>query len=64
MADCGINFFVVIHRFSLVKAAMNATRICKLHNGVNKSECAMNIHRSRMGGGRIFLKTFRTSLSN
>jgi hypothetical protein len=27
----------VIHRFSLVKAAMNAPRICKLRNGVNKT---------------------------
>jgi hypothetical protein len=26
---------IVIHRFSLVKAAMNDLRICKLRNGVN-----------------------------
>jgi hypothetical protein len=30
-------FLIVIHRFSLVKAAMNAPRICKIRNGVNKS---------------------------
>ncbi len=28
------NFLIVIRRFSLVKAAMNAPRICKLRNGV------------------------------
>jgi hypothetical protein len=30
------HFLIVIYRFSLVKAAMNAARICKLRNGVNK----------------------------
>jgi hypothetical protein len=30
-------FLIVIHRFSLVNAAMNAPRICKLPNGVNKT---------------------------
>jgi hypothetical protein len=30
-------FLIVIHRFSLVKAAMNDPRICKMHNGVNKT---------------------------
>jgi hypothetical protein len=29
-------FLFVIHRFSLVKAAMNAPSICKMRNGVNK----------------------------
>jgi hypothetical protein len=28
-------FLIVIYRSSLVKAAMNAARICKLRNGVN-----------------------------
>jgi hypothetical protein len=38
MANCGINFFLmVIYRFSLVKAAMNAARVCKLRNSVNKT---------------------------
>jgi hypothetical protein len=37
MAYCGINFLIVIYRFSLVKAAMNDPRICKMHNGVNKT---------------------------
>jgi hypothetical protein len=37
MAKCGLNFFIVIYRFSLVKAAMNAARVCKLRNGVNKT---------------------------
>jgi hypothetical protein len=27
-------FLIVIHRFSLVRAAMNALRICKMRNGV------------------------------
>jgi hypothetical protein len=27
---------MVIYCFSLVKATMNAARVCKLHNGVNK----------------------------
>jgi hypothetical protein len=29
-------FLIVIYHSSLVKDAMNAARICKLHNGVNK----------------------------
>jgi hypothetical protein len=37
MANCGINFFIVIHRFSLVKAFMNAPLICKLRNDVIKT---------------------------
>jgi hypothetical protein len=43
MKKLGINcqlrnklFLIVIHRFSLVNAAMNAPRLCKLRNGVNK----------------------------
>jgi hypothetical protein len=30
-------FLIVIHQFSLVKAAMNDPRICKLRNGINKT---------------------------
>jgi hypothetical protein len=30
-------FLIVIYRFSLVKAAMNAAHVCKLHDGVNKT---------------------------
>jgi hypothetical protein len=30
-------FLIVIDRFSLVKAAMNAARVCKLRNGGNKT---------------------------
>jgi hypothetical protein len=30
-------FLIVIHHFSLVKIAINATHICKLRNGVNKT---------------------------
>jgi hypothetical protein len=30
-------FLIVINRSSLVKAAMNAARVCKLRNGVNKT---------------------------
>jgi hypothetical protein len=30
-------FFIVIYRFSLVKAAMNAAQVCKLHNVVIKT---------------------------
>jgi len=30
-------FLMVIYRFSLVKAAMNAASVCKLHNSVNKT---------------------------
>jgi hypothetical protein len=38
MTNCGINFFlIVIYPFSLVKAAMNAARICILRNGVKKT---------------------------
>ena len=37
MAKCEIHFFIVIYRSSLVKAAMNAARVCTLRNGVNKT---------------------------
>jgi hypothetical protein len=30
-------FLIVIHHFSLVKAAMNALRICKMFNGGKKT---------------------------
>jgi hypothetical protein len=35
-------FFIVIHRFSLVKAAMNAPHICKMRNCVNKMPQFLN----------------------
>jgi hypothetical protein len=38
MANCRINFFIIIRNFSLVKATMNAPGICKLSNGVHKSQ--------------------------
>ncbi len=76
-------FLIIIHRFSLVKAAMNALHICKMCNGVSKTpsissffncpsvQCCTIVNwktRKRsntlqgsqwIGGGRIFLKTFR-----
>jgi hypothetical protein len=30
-------FLIVIYHSSLVKAAMNAARVCKMRNGVNKT---------------------------
>ncbi len=30
-------FFIAIYHSSLVKGAMNAVRVCKLHNGVKKT---------------------------
>ncbi len=30
-------FLILIYHSSLVKAAMNAARVCKLHNGVRKT---------------------------
>jgi hypothetical protein len=30
-------FLIVIHRFSFVKASMNAVRICKMRNGLSKT---------------------------
>ncbi len=35
-------FFIVIHRFLLVKAAMNALRNCKIRNGVKKTPQFVN----------------------
>jgi hypothetical protein len=35
-------FFIVINRFPLVKAAMNAPRICKMRNGVYKTPQFLN----------------------
>jgi hypothetical protein len=38
MDKCGKNiFFIVIYHSSLVKAAMNAAHVCKLHNDVKKT---------------------------
>jgi hypothetical protein len=38
MANGGINnFFIVIYHSSLVKGAKNATRLCKLCDGVKKT---------------------------
>ena len=37
MAKCRKNFFFIVICFSLVKATMNAARVCKLRNGVNKT---------------------------
>jgi hypothetical protein len=31
------HILIIIHRFSLVKAAMNSLRICKLYSNVNKT---------------------------
>jgi hypothetical protein len=42
-------FFIVIHRFSLVKAAMNASSICKLHNGDNKLPQFINFSTAKDG---------------
>ncbi len=42
-------FFIVIYRSSLVKAAMIAARICKLHNGANKTP---QFHLFSMAKGR------------
>ncbi len=37
MAKCGMNIFlIVIYHSSLVKAAVNGLRICKLRSGVKK----------------------------
>ena len=43
MANSGINFFIVINRFSLVKAAMNTLRVCKLRKNCLTviDQCAM-----------------------
>jgi hypothetical protein len=69
-------FLIVIHRFQLVNAAMNALGICKMCNGVRKnalnffffqlSKCAMNISAglSEVGGRADFLKDRRASLFN
>jgi hypothetical protein len=35
-------FLIVIHRFSLVKAAVNALRICKMRNGINRTPQFLN----------------------
>jgi hypothetical protein len=38
MSKYGINLFlIVIYHSSLVRATMNAARVCKLCNGVNKT---------------------------
>jgi hypothetical protein len=48
MAKCGKNiFFIVIYHSSLVKAAMNAAHVCKLHNGVKKRLNFFFFHRPK-----------------
>jgi hypothetical protein len=42
-------FLIVTHLFSLVKAAMNAPRICKLRNGVNKTPQFLNFSPAKGG---------------
>jgi hypothetical protein len=43
MANGRITFFIVIYRFSFVKAAMNSPRVCKLHENclTGIDQCAM-----------------------
>ncbi len=43
MANGGINFLIVSYRFSLVKAAMNASRVCKLRKNclISIDQCAI-----------------------
>jgi hypothetical protein len=45
-------FWIVIHRFSLVKATMNAQRICKLRNGNGVKKTPQFHHFSVVKGGR------------
>jgi ribosomal protein L37AE/L43A len=42
-------FLNVIHRFSLVKAAVNAMCICKMCNGVNKTHLISSIFNCKGG---------------
>jgi hypothetical protein len=49
-------FLMVIHRFSLVKAAMNAPHICKMRNGVKKRpQCLLF---STVKGGMNILRSY------
>jgi hypothetical protein len=43
MANGGISFFIVVSRFSLVMAAINAQRICKVRKNclTGTDQCAM-----------------------
>jgi hypothetical protein len=45
-------FWIVVHRFSLVKAAMNAPRICKMRNGVSKTP-SISFFSTTKGGAKI-----------
>ncbi len=51
-ANCGINFFDR-HRFSLVKAAMNAPHLCKL-----RKECLTGICRDAIVLKNVFISLF------
>jgi hypothetical protein len=42
-------FFIVIHRFSLVNAAMNAPRLCNLRNSVSKTPQFLNFSIAKGG---------------
>jgi hypothetical protein len=44
-------FLIVIHRFSLVRAAMNALRICKMRNGVSKTPSISSFFNCPSAGG-------------
>jgi hypothetical protein len=41
------HFFIVIYHSLLVKATMNAARVCKLSNGVQKCLNFLFFHRSK-----------------
>ncbi len=50
-------FFIAIHRFSLVRAAMNALRICKMRNGVSNRRASLfnDDFSNEPNFGRIYL---------
>jgi hypothetical protein len=54
MAKCRINiYYIVIYRFSFVKAAMNAAHVCKLRSGVNKTPQFMRYSMAKRWGKTI-----------
>ncbi len=60
MAKCGIKLFlIVIYHSSLVKAAMNTARVCKMRNGVSKTPSKSSF--STVKGGMNILRSNQNS---
>jgi hypothetical protein len=58
------HFLIVIYHSSLVKGAMNAVRLCKLHNGVKKTPQFFNFQWQKVDQVRSeYLRSYVSKLT-